>query len=114
MSAIDDVEGAVVAAVGDPGDLALQMALAAGDRDPVAVAHQLRHLGAVDLVRQAGDGDDVRVLVVGPEALQPERLDPGPRASGEQRVAGEGPLEALLEQQLERHVERAKQRHGRA
>ena len=40
----DDVERAEVAAVRDAGDLALQLALAAGDRDAEAVAHQLGHL----------------------------------------------------------------------
>src|SRR4051812_23119183 len=40
-----DVEGAEVAAVGDPRDLALQVALPAGDRDAEAVAHQLGDLG---------------------------------------------------------------------
>ena len=85
-----DVEGPVVAAVGDARDPALQVALPAGDRDPVAVAHQLRHLGAVDLLGKPRHGDHVRVLVVGAEPLQPQRLDPGPRGAGEQRVAGEG------------------------
>ena len=38
----DDVEGAVIAAVGDADDPALQPALAAGDGDPVTVAQFLR------------------------------------------------------------------------
>src|SRR5947208_12680412 len=48
----DDVEGAVVAAVGDPHDASLQVPLAARHGDAVVVAHQLRGLGALDRVRQ--------------------------------------------------------------
>ena len=48
----DDVERAEVAAVGDAGDLALQLALPARDRDAELVAHQLRDLAAVDRVRK--------------------------------------------------------------
>src|SRR4051794_2202074 len=54
-----DVERPEVAAVSDAGDLALEPALTAGDRDAQAVTHQLGHLGAVDAVGKLDRGDHV-------------------------------------------------------
>ena len=109
----DDVERAVVAAVRDAGDLALQLVLAAGDRDAVLVAHRLRHLGAVDRLGQLDRGDDVRVLVLGAEELEVEALDRLARRAAEQAVALEHVVEPLLLDQLERDVERHEERDGR-
>src|SRR5215204_3378945 len=53
-----DVECPEVAAVGDAGDPALEVVLAARDGDPEAVAHRLRHLCAVDRVGQPDGRDD--------------------------------------------------------
>src|SRR5438067_2124724 len=101
----DDVERAVVAAVRDPDDLPLDVALTARDRHPVGVAHRLRDLRAVDALRHAHGGDDVRDLVVRAEDLQPEALDGLARGAGEDRVALEDMLKPLLLDQFERDVE---------
>src|SRR5215211_1880455 len=109
----DDVEAAVVAAVSDAHELALEAALAAGDRYPEAVAHQLRHTGPRDVLRQQRGGDDVGVVVVRTEPLQPQRFDPRAGGAGEQRVARENAIQALGQDQAEGHVERHEQGDGR-
>ena len=102
----EDVEGPEVAAVGDAADLALEPRLPTGDRDPVAVAHRRRHLGAVDALREPDGGADVGVLVLSAEQLEVERLDGGAGGAAQQAMALEHLLEALLLDQAERHVER--------
>ena len=107
-----DVEGAEVAAVGDPDDLALELVLAAVGGD-AELAQRARDLAAVDRLRQLDRRDDVRALVGVAEQLQAERGDAGARGAGEQRVAGEDVLDALLLDHVERDVEAEEQADGR-
>src|SRR4051812_15874995 len=107
-----DVEGAEVAAVGDPDDLALELVLAAVGGD-AELAQRARDLAAVDRLRQLDGGDDVGALVRVAEQLQPERRDAGAGGAGEQRVAGEDVLDALLVDEVERDVQSEEQADGR-
>ena len=104
-----DVEGAEVAAVGDPDDLALELVLAAVGGD-AELAQRARDLAAVDRLRQLDRRDDVGALVGVAEQLEPERGDAGARGAGEQRVAGEDVLDALRLDHVERDVEPEEQR----
>src|SRR3954465_7589450 len=108
-----DVEGPEVAAVGDARDLALQLALPAGDRHAVAVAHGLRHRGAVDRLGQLDRGHDVGVLVLGSEQLEVERPGGLARGAAEQPVALVDGVQSLLLDQPQGHVERHHQADGR-
>ncbi len=108
----EDVERAEVAAVGDPDDLALELVLAAVGGD-AELAQRARDLAAVDRLRQLDRGDDVGALVGVAEELEAERGGAGAGGAGQQRVAGEDVLEALLLDHVERDVEAQEQRHGR-
>ena len=90
----EDVEGAEVAAVGDPEDLALQVVLAAVGGDP-ELAQRAGDLAAVDRLRQLDRGDDVGALVRVAVQLEAERGDAGAGRAGEQIVAGEDVVQPL-------------------
>ena len=100
----EDVEGAEVAAVGDPQDPALEVVLPAVGGD-AELAQRARDLAAVDVLRQLDRGDDGRALVGVAEELEPDRGDAGAGGAGEQRVAGEDVVEALRLDHVERDVE---------
>ena len=70
-------------------------------------------LARVDLLRDADGGDDGRAVLVGREELEPHRLDPFAARAAEAEVPLERRLEALLEDEAERDVQAADQRHGR-
>src|SRR5215210_9337759 len=106
-----DVEGAEVAAVGDPQDPALELLLAAVGGD-AELAQRARDLAAVDRVRQLHGGDHGRALVGVAVDLQPDGGRAGAGRAGEQRVAGQDVLDALLADHVERDVEAEEQRHG--
>ena len=106
-----DVERAEVAAVGDPQDPALEVVLAAVGGD-AELAQAAGHLAAVDVVRQLDGGHDRRALVRVAEQVEPHRGDAGAGGAGEQVVAGEDVVQALLLDQAERDVEPEEQRHG--
>src|SRR5829696_6336657 len=103
----DDVEGAEVAAVGDAGDLALQLALPARDGYAEPVPHQLGDTATVDRVGKDHCGHNVGV-VVRRSAEQLEVEPPGRLACGasEQRVPLEDLIETLALDHSESHVER--------
>src|SRR4051812_19819337 len=82
-----DVEGAEVAAVGDPDDPALELVLAAVGGD-AELAQGARDLAAVDRIRELDGGDDRAALVGVAEDLQPDRLGAGAGGAGKQVVAG--------------------------
>ena len=109
----EDVERAEVAAVGDPEDLALQVVLAAVGGD-AELAQGAGHLAAVDRARQLERGDDRGALVRVAVELEAEARDAGAGGAGEQVVAGEDVVQALLLDQVERDVERLEERHRRA
>ena len=108
-----DVEGAEVAAVGDPQDLALQVVLAAVGGD-AELSQGAGHLAAVDRARQLERGDDGGALVRVAVELEAEAGDAGAGGAGEQVVAGEDVVQALLLDQVERDVERLEERDRRA
>src|SRR5215208_424368 len=99
----DDVEGAEVAAVSDARDLALQVSLAAGDRDAESVAHELRDGCAVDRLRQCDRRDDVRVIVDLAEGVQLESAGRLTCRATEQAVAVVDGVEPLPIDQAESH-----------
>src|SRR3954452_12727045 len=107
-----DVEGAEVAAVSDPQDLALELLLAPVGGDP-ELAQRAGHLAAVDRLRQLEGGDDGRALVGVAEDLEPDGGGPGARGASEQRVACEDVLQPLLLDHVQRDVEAEEQRDGR-
>src|SRR4051812_8943704 len=90
-----DVEGAEVAAVGDPDDPALELVLAAVGGD-AELAQGARDLAAVDRIRELDGGDDRAALVGVAEDLQPDRLGAGAGGAGKQVVAGGEGLPAPL------------------
>src|SRR6185437_8098862 len=72
-----DVEDVEPPDVADAEDLPLQMLLAGGERDAVAVAQVPEELVGVDPVRRTDGRDDGRRVVVGREQLETHRLDAG-------------------------------------
>ena len=109
-TAREDVEGAEVAAVGDPQDPALEVVLAAvgGDPEPPQGAGDL---AAVDVLRQLERGHHGRALVRVAEQLEAHRGDAGAGRAREQPVAGHHIVEALVLDHAERDVEPEEQRH---
>src|SRR5829696_4217119 len=106
-----DVEGAEVAAVGDPQDPALELLLAAVGGD-AELAQRAGHLAAVDRVRQLDGRHDGGALVGVAVDVEPEAGGAGARGAGEEVVAAPDVLEALLGDHVERDVEAEEQRHG--
>ena len=108
-----DVEDVEPADVADPEDLALQVRLPRRERDAVPVAQMREQLVAVDALRRADRRHDGGGVVVGREELEPHRLDARARGAAEPDVALERCVEPVVEQQAERDVEAADQRHRR-
>jgi hypothetical protein len=108
-----DVEHVVVADVADTEDLALELALARGERDAVAVSQQEHELVRVNAVGRAGGGDHRGAVVVGRGKLEAHRLQSLAAGAAEAHVALEGGLEALLEQHPERDVQPRDERDRR-
>src|SRR5215210_4455248 len=108
----EDVEGAEVAAVGDPQDLALELLLAAVGGDP-ELAQRAGHLAAVDRLGQLDRRDDRGALVRVAVDVEADRGGAGARGAREQRVAGEDVVEALLADHVECDVEAEEERDGR-
>src|SRR4029453_17350096 len=92
-----DVEHVVVAEVPDAEDLALERALAGGERDSEPVAEIEQELGAVDRLRDADSRHYGRRIVVGREELEAHRLHALATGTTEPDVLVEGGLEAALE-----------------
>src|SRR5215210_721946 len=107
-----DVEGAEVAAVRDPQDLALELLLAAVGGD-AELAEGAGDLAAVDRLRQLDGGDHGRALVRVAEDAEAHCGGAGPRSAGEQVVARPHVLDALRLDHVERDVETEEERHGR-
>src|SRR3954468_14645333 len=99
-----DVEGAEVAAVGDPQDLALELLLAAVGGDP-QLAQGAGHLATVDRVGQLHGCDDRRALVRVAVDVEAHPGRAGARRAREQVVARPHVLEALRLDHVERDVE---------
>src|SRR3954471_18796272 len=89
-----DVEGAEVAAVGDPDDPALELVLTAVGGD-AELAQRARDLAAVDRLRQLDRGHDRGALVRIAEQVEPDPRGTGARGAGEQVVAGEDVVQPL-------------------
>ena len=101
-----DVEDVEPADVAEAEDLALELALPAGDRHAEAVAQRLDDVAGVDALGRANRRDDGAPVLVGREELEPHRLDARAGSAAEPHVPLERRLEPFLEQQAERDVER--------
>src|SRR3954452_4407392 len=104
-----DVEGAEIAAVRDPQDLALELLLAAVGGDP-ELAQGAGDLAAVDGVRQLDGGDHGRALVGVAEDVEADRRGPGARGATQQVVARPHVLDALVLDHVEGDVEPEEER----
>src|SRR5918994_5081221 len=101
-----DVELVVPADVADPEDGALQLALPAGDRDAVPLPQRECQLAGVHPVRDPRSRDHGGAVLVRGKKLQPHRSDPGTAGAAEANVPLERRVQAALEQEGERDVER--------
>jgi hypothetical protein len=89
----------------DPEDQAFQLALAAGNRDAVAVAERHREVRRVQPIRHPHSRHDRRTILVGREELEAHRLDPGAAGAPEPDMALERIVQAAVEEESKRHVE---------
>ena len=96
----------------DPEEAVLQVAVPAGDGDPEAVAEGEPELLRVDALGREDPGDDGRAVLVGREELEAHRLRALAAGAAEADVPVEGRLQALLEEEAERDVQRLDERDG--
>src|SRR5439155_25912823 len=96
-----DVEHVEVADVPDSEDLALQRALAGGERDPEPVAEIEEELRAVDGLGAPNGRDNGGTVVVGREELEAHRPHPCAARTAEPDVVLEDGIQTSLEQEAE-------------